>query len=194
MSDGSNTGTASVRMRRLGLDQMDTELAEMLQPRVQRLGYLGEFFQCAALQPGALKSFYRFTEELKKALPDRLTEVVSLTVSSFFDNPYERVQHERLSLKLGFGEQWVRDVLRRQPEDLGTSLADSERVVQTLALAILKRQGHGTGMELEKTIQAIGDTQAMGVLMLVGRYTAHAFMVNSLALRPPAASPLDGGK
>src|SRR5919204_5927359 len=93
---------------RLPAAEMAPELAEMLRPRIERLGYLGEFFQCAAHQPRALISFQQFTEDLKRALPDNLTEVVALSVAAIMENAYERIQHERLSLKLGFGEPWVR--------------------------------------------------------------------------------------
>src|SRR5579885_955406 len=100
---------------KLSQEEMAPELASMLRPRVERLGYLGEFFRCTAHQPKALMSFLTFTEDLKKALPDKLTEVVALTVASVMKNAYERVQHERLSLKLGFGETWVRSVLALNP-------------------------------------------------------------------------------
>ena len=67
---------------RLAADALPQNLAVMLRPRVERLGYLGEFFRCAAHQPAALVSFMAFTENLKHALPDRLTETVALTVST----------------------------------------------------------------------------------------------------------------
>src|ERR1700723_620345 len=94
---------------RLSAKEMPPELASFLHPRIKRLGYLGEFFQCTAHQPEALLSFLEFTDHLKHALPNNLTEVVSLTVAQLAGNRYERVQHERLSLKLGFGENWVRE-------------------------------------------------------------------------------------
>src|SRR5216684_4295787 len=87
------------------------DLAALLRPRVERLGYLGEFFRYAAHQPKALMSFLEFTEDLKQALPDNLTEVVALTVARLMENDYERVQHERLALKRGLGEPWLRAVL-----------------------------------------------------------------------------------
>ena len=96
---------------RLSLKEMTPALQESLRPRVERLGYLGEFFQCAAHQPQALMSFMSFTEDLKQALPDNLTEVVALSVATLMGNAYERVQHERLSLKLGFSRDWVREVI-----------------------------------------------------------------------------------
>jgi alkylhydroperoxidase family enzyme len=196
MTTKPQSGTAAARElfpHRL-LGQMDPELAEMLRPRVERLGYLGEFFQIAALQPAAMKSFYRFTEDLKKALPDNLTEVVALTVASYMENAYERVQHERLSLKLGLGERWLRDVLARDPGKDQIALSAVERSVQALALAVLERRGRNTGRELAAVVSAIGPEQAVAALMLIGRYTTHAQIVNSLELPPPVASPLEESK
>jgi alkylhydroperoxidase family enzyme len=169
---------------------MESGLAQILRPRVERLGYLGEFFQCAAAHPAALKSFYQFTEDLKKALPTQITEVVALTVSSRLRNAYERVQHERLSLALGLKENWIRDVLRCQPRKLVTSLSDVDRTVQSLVLSVLRHQGKNSGRRLDDVVRAIGTSEAIAVLMLIGRYTAHAQMVNCLDLEPPVASPL----
>jgi hypothetical protein len=168
---------------RLSLAQMPEKLATMLTPRVQRLGYLGEFFQCAANQPEALIHFQSFSEALKHALPERLTGVVALTVAQLMDNAYERIQHERLSLKLGFGEDWVKDVLSLG-ESVGT-MSESEIAVQQLVVAVIERRGNGTTVELERVIALIGQERAVAVLMLVGRYVAHAFFVNSLQLAPP---------
>lgn len=190
----TTTKPAHMGMPRLGLDQMDAELAEMLRPRVERLGYLGEFFQCTANSPEPLKHFYRLTESLKKALPDRLTEVVALTVAAQAQNNYERVQHERLSLKLGFGEPWVRDVLRRHPRASDSSLTEAEGAVQELTLAVLKNHGRGVSTECESVIAAIGPAQAIAVLILIGRYVTHAQIVNALELEPPVASPLEQKK
>src|SRR2546427_4223710 len=101
----------SASIPRLSMTELDPGLAELLRPKVERLKYLGEFFQCTGHQPRALISFYTLTEDLKEALPDNLTELVALTVAVKMKNAYERVQHERLSLKLGFSEAWVREVI-----------------------------------------------------------------------------------
>ena len=175
---------------KLSQEEMAPELADMLRPRVERLGYLGEFFRYTAHQPQALMSFLDFTEDLKKALPNNLTEVVALTVATFMSNAYERVQHERLSLKLGFTEAWIRDVLALRPE-AASGVSPAEAGVQRLALAVLERRGHNTRPELEAVIRIIGHQQAIAVLMLIGRYTTHALIVNSLELAPPVKSPLD---
>lgn len=180
----------SALIPRLSEEEMAPELAEVLRGRVARLGYLGEFFRCTAHQPRALRSFLNFTEDLKRALPDNLTEVVALTVSALMNNAYERIQHERLSLKLGFGEIWVRRVLALEPES-ESGLAEQERVVQRLVLAVVRRRGHGARPELEAVVHALGHEKAVAVLLLIGRYVMHALIVNSLELAPPVPSPLE---
>ena len=172
---------------------MAPELAERLRERVERLGYLGEFFRYAAHQPRALMSFLSFTEDLKRALPDNLTEVVALSVAGLMKNAYERVQHERLSLKLGFSESWVRDVLALRPEAEGC-LSEQESSVQRLVLALIRRHGHATQLELKALVRSIGSEKAIAVLMLVGRYVTHSLIVNSLELPPPLPSPLEGNE
>ena len=175
---------------RLSFSELDPQLAEMLRPKVERLNYLGEFFQCTGHQPRALMSFYSLTEDLKDALPDNITELVALTVAAKMRNSYERVQHERLALKLGFGEEWVREVLALEEKDRGR-ISPEELMVQRFCLAVLRRDGHETGAEFESVIKAIGHEDAVAVLMLIGRYVMHALIANSLALEPPVTSPLD---
>src|SRR5258708_39733101 len=97
---------------RLSREKLHPELEAFLQPRIERLGYLGEFFQCTAHQPEALLSFLEFTDHLKHALPNNLTEVVSLTVAQLMNNRYERVQHERLPANPGPSEASARGALR----------------------------------------------------------------------------------
>lgn len=175
----------SEQIQRLSAKEMPEDLASFLRPRVERLGYLGEFFQCTAHQPEALLSFLEFTEHLKHALPSNLTEVVALSVAVLMDNAYERVQHERLSLKLGLGEDWLREVLDLSGTD-ATVLSVEERIVQKFAVAVVKRVGRDTTAELEEVVRLLGTPQAIAVLMLIGRYMSHAIMVNTLKLAPPA--------
>lgn len=175
---------------RLSMAELDPQLSEMLRPKVERLKYLGEFFQCTGHQPEALMSFYKLTEDLKEALPDNLTELVALSCAAFMGNAYERVQHERLSLKLGFSEAWVREALRLTPDE-SSELSATEKLVQKLTLAVLERRGHNTSAELEAVVEAIGHQQAVAVLLLVGRYVMHALVANCLALEPPVTSPLE---
>lgn len=169
--------------------ELPGDLAALLRPRIARLGYLGEFFRYSAHQPKALMSFIQFTEDLKEALPDKLTETVALTVARLMDNAYERVQHERLSLKKGFGEPWVREVLFVKAEK-NHNLAEEEVAVQKLVVAVIQQKGKGCAAELDAAIQTIGPEKTIAVLMLVGRYVTHALIVNTLNLAPPVPSPL----
>src|SRR3984893_5726305 len=121
---------------RLSQEELHPDLEAFLRPRIERLGYLGEFFQCTAHVPEALLSFLEFTDHLKHALPINLTEVVSLSVAQLMNNSYERVQHERLSLKLGFGENWLREVLTLKADGTG-GMSEKEVLVQRLAMAAI---------------------------------------------------------
>src|ERR1700757_1107028 len=170
---------------RLSREKLHPELEAFLQPRIQRLGYLGEFFQCTAHQPEALLSFLEFTEHLKHALPNNLIEIIALSVAVLMDNDYERVQHERLSLKLGFSEEWVREVLSLTVEG-PPILSQQEWVVQRLVISVAERGGRNTTPEFEAVTRAIGPAHAIAVLMLIGRYMSHALIVNTLNLAPPA--------
>jgi alkylhydroperoxidase family enzyme len=178
------------RLLPLSEAELPPELAAVLRSRIDRLGYLGEFFRYTAHQPRALMSFIQLTEDLKEALPDKLTETIALSVARFMDNAYERVQHERLSLKKGFGEQWIREVLSLQAEKT-QALSAEEALVQRLVIAVLTRKGKNSASELDMVIQAIGPERAIAVLMLIGRYMTHALIVNTLDLTPPVASPLE---
>jgi len=166
---------------------MARELAERLHPRVERLGYLGEFFRCMAHQPKALLSFMQLTDDLKEALPDNLTEVVALTVAAATGNKYERNQHERLALKLKFPREWIRAVLALEPAS-AKALLEMEQAAQALTLAAIRNQGRACSKELERVVRAAGPEKSVAILLLIGRYLSHAIVVNSLELEPPVPS------
>jgi hypothetical protein len=179
-------------VRRLEFDEFAPQVADRLRARVERLGYLGEFFKCTAHQPGALAAFIDFTEASKGALPDRLVEVIALTVAGWMDNAYERNQHERLSVRLGFGREWVEAVNRLEP-DSASILEPQERRIQKLVLTILDSRGNGAGALFERAVSEFGEESAIAVLMVVGRYVTHALIVNTLVLAPPVPSIFEDG-
>jgi alkylhydroperoxidase family enzyme len=181
----------SSRIPRLEMEQLAPEVQQALAARVKRLGYLGEFFKCSGHNPAVLVSFMEMTEALKDALPERLSEVGSLTVAVLMENDYERHQHERLSEKLGFGREWIAAVNRLAPDATGP-LSEEERAVQRLAIAVVKRGGHDVQAELQAVIDCIGPAQAMAVLFLIGRYVMHTYVVNALNLTPPVPSIFAG--
>ena len=166
-------------IRRIPFEELAPALQEELRPRVERLGYLGEMFQVAAHQPDALITFHRLTDQLRSALPDEAAEVVALTVASATGNDYERHQHERLSLKLGFSEDWIRSV---------TALEEGG-LVQRVVLALLEDRGRGATAIVDELAAAEDDAHAVAVVLLTGRYLMHSTFVNALGLEPPVPSP-----
>ena len=173
----------------LAFDDLAPELRERLQPKVDRLGYLGDFFAFTGHQPAALAAFIDFTERLRDALPLRLTEVVALTVAARTGNDYERVQHERLSLANGCSEAWLRAVVALDP-DAPTELNSQEASVQRLVLAALAEYGNAAGDEFASVADLLGPDATIAVLLTVGRYAAHALIANVLGLAPPVESPI----
>lgn len=179
---------------RLQMHQLREDLAEYLNDtKVKRLGYLGEFFQCTAHNPDVLMSFMQFTDALGRALPKNLAEVGALTVAGVMENAYERNQHEHLCEKLGFTREWIAAVNRMQP-DAARELSDAERAVQRYAIAAIGRRGIGVQGELDAMLAQMTPAQAMAVVMFVGRYVAHALVVNTLQLAPPVPSIFEEDK
>lgn len=177
----------SGKIARLEFEQLDPRLAALLKPRVERLNYLGEFFKVMGHTPDILVPFIEMTEALKDELPQNLTEIGALTVAGFMDNVYERNQHERLSEKLGFAREWIREVNALAP-DLATTLSGDEKLAQRFAVAALSRDWPAAQELFDRLVDAVGDRPAIAYLMLVGRYACHAVIVNSLGLAPPAPS------
>lgn len=165
---------------------MPQSLQRRLEARVRRLGYLGEFFQVAALQPALLAAFVDFTEAGQAALPEDLYELVALTVATYTSNRYERHQHERRALQLGLEARWIRAVERVDPER--ASLSRPQRIVQRYVLAALAGYGQHARDALAELIESLGAAPAVAVVMVCGRYVAHALLVNSCGLEPPVQS------
>lgn len=175
---------------RVAFEDLSPALQVRLEPRVQRLGYLGEFFQVAAHQPEALGHFIDFTEALKGALDWRLVEAIALTVAAETGNDYERVQHERLALKLGMSTAEVRALAA------GDALAEAERfslaehAAIRLARHVARARGRACSEAYRSLEELVGPEVAVGCLMTATRYLAHATMANTWGVRAPVASPL----
>lgn len=175
------------RVSRLALEDFDAELRAMLEGRVHRLGYLGEFFRISAAQPEILKSFLTFTEALKEALPSSISETAILSVASIMENDYERNQHERLCMRLGNSMGWIAAVERLDPDN-AELMTDEERATQRLVIAAIRSRGKDLRTELDALIRLIGPNQTIALLFLIGRYMTHALLVNAFELVPPVSS------
>ena len=180
-------------IRRLELDAMQADLQSYLKPRVARLRYLGELFKCMAHAPKVLLSFMHFTDALKDALPDRLAEVAVLTTATLMDNRYERNQHERLCIRLGYTPEWIEAVERLAPTTEAGPLTAVENAVQRYVMAAVETRGLKAQREFAEVLEAVGESQAVALVMLVGRYITHAIAVNTLGLAPPVPSIFEDG-
>lgn len=187
---GPNPETSMSRaIPRLPFAHLRADIAAALAPKVERLGYLGEFFAATAHQPDALAAFIAFTEHAKGELDMRLVELIALTVASLKQVAYERNQHERLAVKLGYGRDWVAAVEALAPDP--ALLTPRECLVQRYVIAAVLRDGRDCGDLLDEVAADLGAAGAIAVLMVLARYTAHALMVNSLAIAAPVPSIFD---
>ncbi len=170
----------------IGIDELDPAVRQRLQSKIDRLGYLGGFFQLTAHQPEALAAFIDYTDATKRALPDDLTEIVALTVATATGNDYERHQHERLSVKLGLGKDWVATIERLDPDN--ADLIPEQQATQKWVLAVLRAHGKDTAAERDALVDQLGHKLAIAVALASGRYIAHATVANSFGIQPPVAS------
>ena len=172
---------------RIDYEDIEPELKELFRPRVERLGYLGEFFRVMSAVPKTMIGFFTITESLKTALPDNYTEIVSLALSSRYGNLYEQYQNEQLSRKLGFSDAWIREALEPNKGADSVFKAD-EKAVQDFAIAAGMSIGRDTQAEFETLVKAIGSEKAIAVMWLVTRTVSHALISNTLKLAPPVKS------
>jgi alkylhydroperoxidase family enzyme len=170
----------------IGIDELDPIVRKRLQSKIDRLGYLGGFFQLTAHQPEALAAFIDYTDATKHALPDDLAEIVALTVATATGNDYERHQHERLSVKLGLGKDWVAAVELLDPDS--SDLTFEQRATQSWVLAVLKDHGRSSESQVEGLVRELGAKAAIAVALMCGRYVAHATISNSFGIQPPVPS------
>jgi alkylhydroperoxidase family enzyme len=173
----------------IGIDDLDPAVRQRLQSKIDRLGYLGGFFQLTAHQPEALAAFIDYTDATKRAVPDDLAEIVALTVATATGNDYERHQHERLSVKVGLGKDWVASVEKLDPDS--GDLTPEQGATQRWVLAALKAQGRDTESEVDGLVRALGPKLAIAVALACGRYVAHATIANSFGIQPPVPSIFD---
>jgi hypothetical protein len=172
---------------RIEYEDIEPSLKELYRPRVERLGYLGEFFKVMSACPETMKGFFTITESLKKELPDNLSQLVSVALSSRLGNRYEQYQNERLSLKLGLSEDWVRSALN-PVDDPASVLTAEEKAVQRYAIAAGQGLGRGVEEEFKALVAAVGPRKAIAVMWLVARTISHALISNTLHLAAPVTS------
>jgi alkylhydroperoxidase family enzyme len=174
------------------LEDMPAPLRALLEPRVQRLGYLGEFFSLAANQPEALVHGLTYNETLKASMSAELVEVVAITVAAAAGNPYERVQHERVALRLGMSPEQIRAL--RDEREPDAALTAEQRAACRMARHVVRDLGHDGEAAFQHLLDVAGSTVAVGCLLMAGHYLGFSAVANTWRLRAPAPSPLDDGR
>ena len=177
---------------RLPFEALDAGLQGFLAPTVERLGYFGEMFAVMAHVPDAIPRFMAYTQAVKAPLTDAENEVLALATCGLLGARYERVQHERLALKLGLSRDWVAAATGWPGAD-PAALSESERALRGLALAVAGRAGHDCAREVAEAARLLGAQKTAAALLQVARFTAIAQVCNALALALPVPSPLEEG-
>jgi alkylhydroperoxidase family enzyme len=175
---------------RISFESADASIRDLLKPIVDRLGYFGEFFQVAARVPGAIPAFMQYTGAVKAPLTDAQNELIALTVCAMLEADYERIQHERLSRKLGFPLDWIAAAQGR-PGSHASTLEEDERLLQALAQAVVTRHGLRCMAEVRAVAAAVGPEKAVAALLQISRFVNIALLCNALNLELPVPSVFD---
>ena len=175
---------------RLAFGELEPALADYLRPTVDRLGYFGEFFQTAGHVPDALRLFMDYTKAVKSPLGDNLNEVLALTVCAALGADYERIQHERLAQRLGFGLDWIAAAAGR-PDARADRLHPEEALVRKLALAVIADSGRGASELIAQANALLGPQRTVAALLQITRFMTIACLCNSLELKLPVKSVFD---
>lgn len=176
----------------LSFEELPEEIAAQLAAKYQRLGYLGEFFARSAHQPEALAAFNEFTDKAKGALDFKIVELVALTVATMKAVDYEKNQHERLSVRKGYGRDWVADVEKLEPEN-SPGLTREEQLVQRFVIDAVNNDGKSVTAQLDAVIDTFSHENAVAIMMVMARYTTHALLVNCMNIGPPVPSIFEDG-
>lgn len=184
------TTASDARVPRLAYDELEPSLQAFLKPTVDRLGYLGEFFQVAGHVPGAVPAFMQYTGAVKTPLADAHNEVLALTVCRMLEADYELIQHERLARRLGFTREWIAAAEAREGSS-ASALKDDERALQALAQAAVASHGLRCAPELAAVTALLGPQRAVAAMLQIARFVGIAMMCNAFALALPVPSVFD---
>lgn len=142
-------------------------LQKLFQPTVDRLGYFGDFFRYGSHAPEVLSSFMDFSIALKQSIPEDVNETVALTVCQAMDFPYERIQHERLSEKLGLDRDWIAAMVGRPSSAEITPLQGAAR---DLSLAMVDGRHDAAREAVEQVASLSSPKLAVALLFQTTRF------------------------
>lgn len=174
-------------LKRLSLEDVEPALRAELEPTVARLGYFGEFFQVFSAVPGAVLTFMGYTKAVKAPLADSENEVLALTVCAALGDSYERIQHERLSVRLGLDSAWIAAAEGRDGADM-TRLSVEETALRELALVVVATHGKGCRAKVAGAAAVLGPQKTAAALLQITRFMSIATLCSALELSLPVPS------
>ncbi|MHB9849027.1 carboxymuconolactone decarboxylase family protein [Streptomyces krungchingensis] len=174
--------------RPIQFDELPEDLASRIAADAEPLSYLAAFLDCGTHQPDAPASGTDFTEALKSALPADLIGVAALGVAGGMESNYELTQYQRRARQYGFSADWIAEVSAMGPDPRHTRLDSRQRAVRELAEAVLADGGRGARPAFERVLSLLDPGEAVGVLLLIGQYIAHAYVANALELTDPTGA------
>lgn len=174
-------------LKRFSLEELEPALRAELEPTAARLGYFGEFFQVFGAVPGAVSAFIGYTKAVKAPLGDNENEVLALAVCAALGDSYERIQHERLSIRLGLPMEWIAAAEGREGADMSL-LGTQEAALRKLALGIVASHGKGCSMIVAEAVAVLGAQRTTAALLQVTRFMSIATLSNALEMSVPVPS------
>lgn len=154
-------------IRPLDFSEIDEQLQKLFEPTVERVGYFGDFFRFSSHAPETLSTFMSFSGALRTGIPQDLNEAVALTVCTVMDFPYERIQHERLSEKLGLDRDWIAAMVGRPSQAEITPLQQAAR---DLSIALVDGQEGAAREAVEQVTTLASPKLAVELLFQATRF------------------------
>lgn len=172
----------------LDFADIDQSLQALFQPTVDRLGYFGDFFRYGSHAPEVLSAFMAFSVALKGAIPGDLNEAVALSVCQAMDFPYERIQHERLSEKLGFDREWIAAMVGRPS---GAEITPAQQAARDLSLAMVEGRHEAARAAAGRIAALVSPRVAVALLFQVTRFMQVSAVGRTLGMQLALPSIFD---
>ena len=174
----------------LAFEDLSLASQDLLRPRYERLGYLGEIFGVLGNDDAVLRAFVGFADASASPVDQDVREVVALAIAAATDAEPELFQHERRALRLGFTSDEIAAIETLDPDH--SDLRAGTRDVRAASAAAARGDWAGARAALAKLSTAAGPSVAAGVLLQIGYYLMATSMGHILALTPPVTSIFGG--
>ncbi|QBJ97744.1 hypothetical protein ERC79_18720 [Rhodococcus sp. ABRD24] len=170
----------------LEFDELTPESQDLLRPRYERLGYLGDVFAILGNNDGALRSFVGFADSSAAPVDQNVREIVALAVAAATNAEPELFQHEHRALRLSFTREEIAAVESLDPHH--PDLPAGAAAVQVVSAAAARGEWEQARESLARLSAEAGADQAAGVLLQIGYYIMATSIGHVLGLAAPVKS------